>query len=383
MLMQTTHDVIVIGAGPAGLAVSACLRKQGVAHTLLDREQTIAASWRRHYDRLHLHTVKQHSTLPYSHWPVGTPQYPSHQQVVDYLDAYAAQHDIQPRFGVEVHQIEKRGERFVLQTNAGPLTPTHVVVASGYNNIPLVPDFSGLDQFEGKVMHAREYRNPAPFVGQRILVVGCGNSGAEIALDLAEHDCDVSLVVRGPVHVVPRDLLGRPTQTTNIMLAGLPIAVRDAIAGAMLRLVVGDLSRWGIVRPTLGPNAMIEQYGRIPMLDIGTIGMIKRGKIKVVPAVARVLPHAVAFANGEQAKFDAIILATGYRTGLSALVRDYAAISDEAGKPKQFGEETTIAGLYLVGFRNSPTGALREIGIEAMRVARAIGAQIAKPIEGI
>jgi len=370
--MQNANDIVVIGAGPAGLAVSACLRKEGVAHIVLEREQTIAARWRQHYDRLHLHTVKQHSSLPYSRWPVGTPQYPSRQQVVDYLDAYAAEHDIHPRFGVEVRAIEKRGERFVVQTNVGDFTPTRVIVASGYNNIPLIPDFPGLDRFAGTLIHARDYRNPTPFAGQRVLVVGCGNSGAEIALDLAEHQCEVSLVVRGPVHVVPRDLLGRPTQSTNIALSYLPLGVRDALAGVMLRLVVGDLSRWGIVRPKLGPNATIERDGRIPMLDIGTVEMIKRGHIKVVPAVVNVLPRAVAFANGQQAEFDAMILATGYRTGLSALVQGYEVISDEAGRPKQFGEETAIAGLYLVGFRNSTTGALREMGIEARRVAREI-----------
>lgn len=375
--MQNANDVVVIGAGPAGLAVSACLHHKGVAHVVLERESSIAARWRKHYDRLHLHTVKQHSTLPYSRWPIGTPQYPSRQQVVDYLDAYATQHEIHPRFGVEVRTIEKRGERFVMQTNVGDLTPTHVVVASGYNNIPFIPDLTGLDHFEGTVVHASDYRNASAFVGQRILVVGCGNSGAEIALDLAEHNCAVSLVVRGPVHVVPRDMLGRPTQSTNIALSHLPLALRDAIAGVVLRQVVGDLSRWGIVRPKLGPNATIERYGRIPMLDIGTIDMIKRGNIKVVPAITQVLPNAVAFANGQRAEFDAIVLATGYRTGLQSLVQGYAAISDDEGKPKQFGQETAIVGLYLMGFRNSATGALREIGIEAKRVANAIGEKMA------
>ncbi len=371
-MSQSAADILVIGAGPAGLAVSACLRKEGVAHTVLEREQRIAPSWHRHYDRLHLHTVKQYSTLPYSRWPIGTPKYPSRQQFVDYLAAYAAQHDIRPQFGVEVRSVEKRDEGFAVYTNTDVLTPTAVVIASGYNNTPFIPDLPGLDRFGGTVIHSSAYRNPAPFVGKRTLVVGCGNSGAEIALDLAEHDCEVSMVVRGPVHVVPRDLLGRPIQSTNIALSHLPLALRDALAGLMLRLVMGDLSRWGIVRPKLGPNTMIERFGRVPILDIGTIAMIKRGKIKVMPGVAQVMPHAIMFADQKETAFDALIFATGFQTGLQKLIKGFDEISDETGRPHRFGAETSIAGLYLVGFRNSPSGALREIGIEARRVATTI-----------
>jgi NAD(P)H-nitrite reductase large subunit len=211
-----------------------------------------------------------------------------------------------------------------------------------------------------------------PYRGKRTLVVGCGNSGAEIALDLAEQGVDVAMVVRGPVHVVPRDLFGRPTQHTNILLTQLPLALRDAIAMATVSLVVGDLSRWGIVRPKVGPNRLIEETGRIPILDLGTIAMVKQGKIRIVPAVEEILPDSVRFAGGAVHPFEAIIFATGYTPGVGLVIAGFEAIADARGRPHRFGEETGIAGLYFVGFKNPTTGALREIALEAPRVARSI-----------
>jgi indole-3-pyruvate monooxygenase len=375
---MSSSDVLVIGAGPAGLAVAACLRQQGVAHTVVTRDDSVAAAWRRHYERLHLHTVKRHSALPGMPWPASAPRYPSRQQVVDYLDSYAKAHHIQPLLGVEVQRLRREKDRFDVQTSAGALHPRIVVVATGYNGMPKPPDFAGTDSFAGLCLHARDYRNAAPFKGRRTLVVGCGNSGAEIALDLAEQGVDVSMVVRGPVHVVPRDLYGRPSQATSVMLAPLPARVRDAIVGPVLRLAVGDLSPWGIRRPAIGPNQMIEEQGRIPMLDIGTVAMVKAGRIQVRPAVQQVNGDRVRFADGREESYSGMVLATGYDTGLARFIEGFEAIADSRGRPHRFGQETGIPGLYFVGFRNPTTGALREIAREAPRVAAAVAAALVK-----
>jgi hypothetical protein len=252
------------------------------------------------------------------------------------------------------------------------MTPRIVVMATGYNAVPKLPSIPGIDSFTGSVIHAAAYKSAAPYQGKRTLVVGCGNSGAEIALDLAEQGVDVAMVVRGPVHVVPRDMLGRPIQHTNVLLSHLPLALRDAIAMVTIGLVVGDLSRWGIVRPLKGPNRMIEESGRIPILDIGTIAMIKQGKIRVRPAVREILSDRVRFADGAQDSFEAIVFATGYMPALDKMIKGFETIADARGRPNRFGEEAGISGLYFVGFKNPPTGALREIALEAPRVARAI-----------
>jgi indole-3-pyruvate monooxygenase len=369
------EDILVIGAGPAGLATSASLRRAGLPHVVVDRDDDVAASWKRHYDRLHLHTVKRQSSLPFSPWPRDAARYPSRDAVVQYLERYVEAHGIAPRFGVEVGRVARENERFVVDTNAGRLTPRFVVVATGYNGVAVRPEFPGLATFSGSVVHTERYKNPRPYAAKRTLVVGCGNSGAEIALDLAEQGVDVAMVVRGPVHVVPRDILGRPSQETSIMLSRLPVAARDSLVSPILRLAVGDLSRWGIVRPAVGPNRLIEETGRIPILDVGTIAQVKAGWIRIVPGIEDVLTDSVRFADGSTEAFDAIILATGYRPGLERFIDGLAEISDQRGRPNRFGEETEVPGLFFVGFRNPPTGALREIAREAPRIAALIRAR--------
>jgi cation diffusion facilitator CzcD-associated flavoprotein CzcO len=320
-----SEDILVVGAGPAGLATSACLRRQGLAHVVLEREGQIANSWHLHYDRLHLHTTKTYSGLPMTPWPRAAPRYSAREQVVQCLQAYAAEHHVEPRLGVAVHAVQRRGDHFIVDTSAGVMTPRIVVMAMGYNGVPKLPSIP-----------AGGYKNAAPYQGKRTLVVGCGNSGAEIALDLAEQGVDVAMV-RGPVHVVPRDMFGRPTQHTNLFLSYLPLGLRDAIA-------------------------------------MGTIGLVKQGKIRVLSAVHEILPgtDSVRFAGGAQQSFEAIIFATGYTSGLDKVIKGFEAIADACGRPHRFGEESGIPALYFVGFRNPPTGALREIALEAPRVARSI-----------
>ncbi len=267
---MNADDIVVIGAGPAGLAVSACLRRQGLEHVVLEREQTIALSWHKHYDRLHLHTTKRLSALPFTPWRREIPGYPSRNQMIEYLSQYALEHQIKPRLGVSVNKVQRSTPGFRLETSTGLFSPRFVVVATGNNAVPVHPNFPGLEGFAGSVVHAKDYKNPEAYAGKKTLVVGCGNSGAEIALDLAEHGVDVSMVVRGPVHVVPRDLFGLPTQATGVMLSVLPIPIRDVIVGTVMRVMVGDLSQWGIVRPKTGINQSIITLGRIPMLDLGT-----------------------------------------------------------------------------------------------------------------
>jgi hypothetical protein len=341
---------------------------------VLERDEEIAGAWRRHYDRLHLHTTKTYSGLPMMPWPKAAPRYPSREQVVQYLQAYAAEHHVSPRLGIAVRAVQRVRDHFTVDTSAGVARARIVVMATGYNGVPKEPSIPGLDGFQGLTIHAVAYKNGFPYRGKRTLVVGCGNSGAEIALDLAEHGVDVAMVVRGPVHVVPRDMFGRPTQHTSVLLSRLPLRLRDAIAVSTMNWAVGDLSHWGIVRPSVGPNRMIEESGRVPILDIGAIAMVKQGSIRVLPAVQEIFPDRVRFAGGAEHPFEAIIFATGYRPGLDRLVEGFEAIADARGRPNRFGEESAIPGLYFVGFKNPPTGALREIAREAPRVARSIRA---------
>ena len=369
-------QVVVIGAGPSGLAAAACLKQRGIDSLIVEQAEQVGHTWRRHYDRLHLHTAKKHSALPFRPFPADTPLYPSRDQVIEYLEDYAAAFELQPRFGTQVTDAAPTSTGWRLHTSKGGIEAANLVIAAGYNRVPLRPELEGLTEFEGKVLHSSEYRTGRDFQGERVLVVGCGNSGAEIALDLAEQGAQPTLVVRSPIHVTPREVFGTPTQVTNIRLSRLPVALADFIALRTLPLLVGDLSAYGIERPSIGPNAQILKHGRIPLIDVGTIEAIKAGRIRVSPGIVRFSSTQVHFQDGEAQAFDTVVLATGYTTGLASFLHNASDILDPRGRPPAFGEET-LPGLYFVGYRNPPTGALREAGIEAKRVAGLIAGKVA------
>ena len=363
-------EAIVIGAGPAGLSAGAALRRVGVDFEILEERDAVGWSWRHHYERLHLHTVKNHSALPFRPMPRDYPRFPSRQQVVDYLEEYARHFELTPTFGCSVRSITRENGHWRVEGSDSVRSAACVVVASGYNRVPNRPEFPGQAEFGGEIVHSSEYRNGKPYAQKRVLVIGCGNSGAEIALDLLEHGAQPSLVIRGPIHVIPRVLLGRASQETAIMLRHLPPRWADAITTTLLRFVVGDLRAWGIEKPKKGPVQLIVEDGRVSLLDVGTLAQIKAGKIAVVPGVSGFGPGEVRFVDDEVRPFDAVVMATGFTSGLSRLLADISVLDDK-GLPRVHGEEAA-PGLFFTGFRNPPTGAFREMALEAPRIAEAV-----------
>jgi cation diffusion facilitator CzcD-associated flavoprotein CzcO len=371
---QTEADVIVVGAGPAGLAVAACLVQRGHSPLVIDRAQDIASSWRHHYERLHLHTVKSHSALPGRPFPDDAPRYVPRQGVVDYLIAYARQHGIEPMLGLNVTAIEPRQEPGapwqVVLAGGRRLSANHVVVATGANRQPRAPRLPGEDVFQGRLLHSRSYRNAAPFLGQRVLVVGMGNTGAEIALDLVEHGVRAALSVRSPVNIVRRDVLGRPTQLSSLVLSRLPAPLGDALAVLLRNLTVGDLRRHGLRSASVSPLRQLREEGKTPVIDVGTVKRIKAGDIQVYPGIQRLTGGGVRFADGSEHPFDTVLLATGYDPALGELFPHTALPLDERGIPLQVSGEGALEGLHFVGFDvRQPGGLLRTIAQQAPGVA--------------
>jgi cation diffusion facilitator CzcD-associated flavoprotein CzcO len=213
-----------------------------------------------------------------------------------------------------------------------------------------------------------------PFEGQDVLVIGCGNSGAEIAVDLHEHGARSALVVRSPVHVAKRTFLGLHAQESAIRLARLPNALADVIMRTASRLGLGDLRPYGLVPPKMGPMTQIKTRGRIPIIDVGLVPLVKAGHIDVVPGIERFGPRSVTLVDGRTRPVDAVVMATGYGTGLQRLFAEPDAYLDETGRPRAFGAEVADAGVFFLGFANPPTGALREISREAPRITDRITA---------
>ncbi|GAB4402267.1 MAG: NAD(P)/FAD-dependent oxidoreductase [Microscillaceae bacterium] len=366
------HQNIIIGAGPAGLGMAGRLRKAGLSFVLLEKSQHVGAAWHQHYERLHLHTVKEHSALPHLPFPENFPRYVSRHQFIQYLELYAREWGIAPRFGEEVQKISPENGHWHVSTATGTtFRGQNIILATGYNRLPNCPTWPGQHQFGGEIRHSQAYRNGAQWAGKLVLVVGMGNSGAEIALDLYEHGAKVCLSVRSPVNIVPRDFRGRPTQITAIQLNRLPTFLSDAIAKQLRQLAVGDLSPYGLSTPPYPASVQVRRYGKIPVIDIGTIAQIKAGHIRVLPGIRQFLEKEIVFQDGQQLPFEAVILATGYRSQVQDFLPGLPGLLNDFGHPRALWFDE-YPGLYFLGFAVPNSGILRSIAADSARIAQAL-----------
>ncbi len=376
-MQNISAPVIIVGAGPAGLAVAGCLKSKGLEFVLLERGQGVGNAWRSHYDRLHLHTVKELSSLPGLAFPEAYPRYVSRDQLVAYMEQYAAHFDLRPVFGQSISQITRQGDDWKVQTVEGRVwTGRHVVLTMGVNRVPFTPGIKGLSQFTGNTLHSSQYRNAEPFLGKSVLVVGMGNSGAEIALDLCEQGVETALSVRGPVNIIPREVFGRPTQLSALALAKLPAWLGDRIGVLLRALTVGDLSGYGIRTPEMPPAQQLRETGKTPVIDLGTIRHIKSGKIKVYPGIRQATGEQIEFEDGTTRPFGAVVFATGFRPQLEEFLGDITGLTDHYGCPREVIGAGRFSGLYFVGFDNYITGGiLGAIRRDAVRVAEYLAAR--------
>ncbi|MFH9178776.1 flavin-containing monooxygenase [Streptomyces albogriseolus] len=373
---RADRPVYVVGGGPGGLSVAYALRARGVRAVVLERSERIGDSWRRHYDRLHLHTTRRRSALPGLPMPRRFGRWPSRDDVVRYLEKYAEHHRLEIVTGVEVSRVERTpdGTGWLLRATGGrELTGAAVVVATGFNHTPRVPDWPGRDAYTGELLHASRYRDAKPFAGRDVLVVGVGNTGAEIAVDLVEGGASrVRLAVRTPPHIVRRSTAGWPAQYSGILVRRLPVPLVDRISRLQARIAVPDLSEHGLPRPETGLYSRVLE-GAIPVQDVGLIDAVRKGAVEVVAAVKGFEEGEVLLADGGRVAPDAVIAATGYERGLEGLVGGLGVL-DERGRPVVHGARTPAGApdLYFTGFTNPISGNLREMALDAQRIARAV-----------
>jgi cation diffusion facilitator CzcD-associated flavoprotein CzcO len=303
------------------------------------------------------------------------PRYPAREQVVEYLERYADEHGIAPHFGQTVSRIERAAQGgWDVTTQDSLWHAENVVVATGATRVPVRPSWPGLESYGGAVLHSSEYRNGEPWRGGSVLVVGFGNSACEQAIDLVEHGVAAHLSVRSEVNVLPRDLLGIPVLQMGIAMRVLPTGLADALAAPLVRLTVGDITKVGLRKLPYGPNTQIKNDKHIPLLDIGTMDHIKAGRIAVHGDIERFTASGVVFDDGSSIDVDAVVLATGYRPGLEELLPEWRAVCGDDGRPLVSGGPTALPGLWFCGQFVSPAGMLREMGLEAKRIATAVAA---------
>ena len=360
--------VIVVGAGPAGLATAAQLRRANVPAVVLEQADAIASAWRGRYDRLKLNSPRWYSRLPDGPEFKGA-TFPSRDELIAYLDAYALRHSIDVRLGVRVERIEREFDGWRLVTSDGERHAGHVVVAGGYEHRPHVPAWAGRARFRGELLHAAAYRSPDSYAGRDVLVVGPGCSGAEIAYDLAEGGARrVRLAVRTPPNIIVRDPVGAPLAT---FFHKLPPQIGDAVMRIVRAKKVGDLSEYGLPAPEEGVFSRLKRLHVAPMIvDAEVLQAIRDRRIEIVGAVEGFDETGVLLAGSERIEPDAVIAATGYRTGLEAIV-GHLGVLDDHGAPRVIRGQAA-PGLRFVGYDPRPAQ-LRYAGREASRAAKAIG----------
>jgi indole-3-pyruvate monooxygenase len=375
-------NTLIIGASISGLASAACLRKESIDYTVIEKETQIATPWRNHYDRLHLHTNKGLSSLPYKKFGKTIPRYPSRQQVIEYLEDYQRVFDIHPIFSTRTESVRKEHGYWITETNNGIFRSKYLVLATGPYGKPKTLSLRGLETFPGNILHSCRYKTGRDFTGQKVLVIGFGNSACEIAIDLYEQGAMPSMSVRSPVNIIPRDILGIPVLRLSMLLSRLPPRLADAINAPLLRVLFGDITKLGLKKMPYGIFEQIQKDRQIPLLDIGTVKHIRNGHINVYDNIDYIEGNTVHFTDGEKGDFDAIIAAIGYYPDFAEFILvDNERVEDlkmSADKQKYFGKD----GLYSCGFWIGPTGVIRQISLDAQRIAKDIAGIEKLPVIG-
>ncbi|CAL9152830.1 unnamed protein product [Musa hybrid cultivar] len=359
--ISIVHGPVIVGAGPSGLAVAASLRRLCVPSVILERSDGIADLWsHRMYDRLTLHLPKPFCQLPHLPFPAYFPSYPSKDHFLGYLHAYSHHFSLRPLFGCTVmdarfdpavslwrvtairrdlsdvpmqalspsrssdslSESSRSTSSVSSETLTEPREPEVVeflspwlVVATGENAEPVVPEIKGAEGFEGSLLHSSEYKSGVEYEGKRVLVVGCGNSGMEICVDLCEHGAMPFMSVRSGVHILPREMLGTSTFGVAMkLLRWLPTKVVDRFLLIMAKMMIGDTEKYGLKRPKVGPLELKNTTGKTPVLDVGALSRIKDERIKIVSEVESLTSNGAKFVDGGEMAFHAVVFATGYKS---------------------------------------------------------------------
>jgi cation diffusion facilitator CzcD-associated flavoprotein CzcO len=375
-------DCLVVGAGPGGLGVAAELRRRGVRAVVLERGAGVAERWRGRYDRLKINTSTLTAYPPGGRFPLRYGTFPTRDQLVRHYERYARANGIDVRTRTEVRRVDRSGDGWVVRTGGGDLGARTVVVATGKDGAPHVPPWPGRDRFGGPIVHSGDYRNARPFAGRRALVVGAGSSALDICIDLVEGGAaSVALSIRTPPHLTRRAVGGFPSDLVAIAISRLPRPAIDRIAGTVRRLAYGDLSEYGLPLPDDSFAARVLDRGMIPTVDPGAfVPALKRGAVRVVPAIERLEEGAAVLAGGAREPADAVIAATGYGRGLEPLV-GHLGVLDERGNPvtPPGTDPPGAPGLHFIGFTDVLTGNLRQLRLDAKRVASAVASGAGSP----
>ncbi|MCG8690621.1 MAG: NAD(P)/FAD-dependent oxidoreductase [Minwuiales bacterium] len=367
-------SAIVIGAGASGLATAHALQAAGVNVRVLERESYVATPWRQRHPQLRLNTHRLLSSLPGMKMPSRFGAFAARDDMVRYLEDYAAAVAAPIAFDTPVSRIDRTEAGWRVETPGNSLRVDHVVVATGVDRVPVTPDWPGMDGFGGEILHAAHFGDVARYRGRRVLVVGAGNSGTDLLNHLARVDIGkVWVSVRHGPAMVPTRFLGCPTQLISPMLDALPPAAADRVLDLTEWLAFGSLRKHGLPRHWQGGATRFAETGTAPAIDNGFVAALKAGRVTVVPEIDRFEPDGIRLTDGQRIEPDIVVAATGYRTGLAPML-GHLGVLDEREWPVVHGDQqdTRWPGLWFNGMRPPLSGTLGAVGKTGQRIAAAI-----------
>ncbi len=370
--------VLVIGAGLAGLTVAHHLTLKHVDCLVLEAAETVGSSWARRHPQLTLNTHRDLSSLPGLRYPKGTPAFPPRDAVIAHLRSFADNAPFPIRTNAAVQTITRRetGGYTLTLADGAELEAAHLVIATGRDRLPLRPALPGLESFSGTLLHAAQLERAKDYEGRRVLIIGGGNSGFDVVNHLSriKTDC-LWLSVRSGAAVLPKRLKGLAVHRLSPIMERLPSSLVDPAIRLTERLAFGRLTQLGFPEPAEGPATRLRKNQIAIPVDDGTIASIKTGHTRLIGPVTRIEGATVHLAGGEQIEPDTIILATGYRPGLTDLLGSLDVL-DDTGHPLQpnGGPASPDPTLWFAGMRPNLVsyfwGAARD------------GAEIAREIAG-
>lgn len=385
------HDVTVIGAGPAGLSAAFELTQAGFTPLVLERTSAVGDVWRNHYDGLRLNSGRYYSALPGSKFPLSAGGWPSRDAVVTLLESMPERGGFSVQTGIEIEKVRYDSEQDVWQitsTDGQQFVSRAVVIATGANRIPVIPEWEGKSTFTGKIIHSSQFKNARDYAGKHVLVVGSGNSSAEIASRLAEHAASVTMSVRTPPQILPKSIYGIPLIGIGVWTRRLPMAWVDGLLALLRRTMIGDLSAYGLPSPTMPMSKQYAINNVVPILYRPFVGDVRAGRIKIVGTIQKISGKDVEVLSTVSTtqqqnettitlQPDVIVAGTGFRTGFSKLIQ-VPGITDEKDRPKVASDQEFSGAprLYFIGQVNPLSGQLNEIRQEAGKIARKLHKQL-------
>ncbi len=391
--MTQIHDVAVIGSGPAGLSAAYELKRLKLNPLVLEKTAAVGDVWRNHYDGLHLNSGRVLSRLPGSPFPRSAGSWPSRDEVIRILETFPERGEFTVRTGIEIEKVEYDRLRDIwsITSHGGEKFESRaVVVATGGAHTPVIPKWKGAETFSGEIIHSSKFKNARIYAGKNVLVVGSGNSAAEIASRLVEHAKSVTLSVRTPPHILPKSILGIPLVGIGLATRYLPAAWVDGILYALRRLFIDDLTPYGLPFPTSRVSQQFTRTQVVPILYHPFVDDIRARRIRVVGQIRKIEGQIVHTLNSVETEpreqlneialnVDVIVAGTGFRTGLTELIQ-IPGITNSEDRPVALGDQEFAGAprLYFIGHVNPLSGQLREIRLEAGRIARKIRKQLAE-----